>query len=274
MSSVKVDVTAVRNHQVLEQHRTALQWLSPLDFPAQQHDIISRKENGTGQWFLGSAEFGEWQQGPNKMLFCPGIPGAGKTMVAAIAIEHLLVRARSEDIGVAFLFCNYKAQAEQTCGMLLATLLRQLLQNRPEAVSIVARMHDTHQRHNTRPSLDELQSALQAVCSTYTTVYIVVDALDEFTSQDRPRTAFIEHLRRLQSSAHVRLLFTSRFIPEIQDEFTSDPRLEVKASDHDVRKYVSAQIPRLPRCIQDNISLVKEVQDSIVEAVDGMYVNQ
>src|ERR1700712_1045056 len=103
-----------------------MRWLSPSDFAAQQHDFISRKEEGTGQWFLDSAEFKAWQQGPEKTLFCPGIPGAGKTMIAAIAIDHLYKRSRSEEIGVAYLFCNYKAQQVQTSTALLAVVLKQL----------------------------------------------------------------------------------------------------------------------------------------------------
>jgi hypothetical protein len=71
-----------------------MQWLSLTDFPTQQHDITSRKQDGTGQWVLDSAEFKKWLDGPDKTLFCPGIPGAGKTMMAAIAIDHLHPLAR------------------------------------------------------------------------------------------------------------------------------------------------------------------------------------
>jgi len=90
-----------------------MEWLSPIDFPAQQHDIITQRQEGTGQWFLDSPEFKRWLQGSDKTLFCPGIPGAGKTMMAAIAIDHLCRTAQCGDIVVAYLFRNYKAQADQ-----------------------------------------------------------------------------------------------------------------------------------------------------------------
>jgi Cdc6-like AAA superfamily ATPase len=267
---IKSDVAAMRDKQASQQDRTALQWLSPLDFSPQYHDIISRKEEGTGQWFLDSTEFMTWQSEAKNTLFCPGIPGAGKTMVSAIAIQNLLTRAGNEDIGLGFLFCNYKSQAEQTCAMLLATLLKQLAHGHSDATELIARMHESHERRNTRPSPEELQGALQSVCSMYPVVYLVVDALDEFVSQDRPRTELIDKLRQLQSKTDVRLLFTSRFVPEIEDDFISDSKLEVRASDEDVRTYVQGQLTRLPKCIQREIG--QEVQDKIAEAVDGMYV--
>jgi hypothetical protein len=249
-----------------------MQWLSPSDFAAQQHDIISRKEEGTGQWFLDSVQFEAWQQGPKKILFCPGIPGAGKTMIAAIAVDHLFKRAQVEDIGVAYLFCNYKAQLEQTSTALLAAVLKQLIQNRPDAAAPVARMYENHQKQRSRPSRDEIFGALQSVCLAYSTVYLIVDALDECINQDGSRTQLIDRFRELEVKTSMRLLYTSRSIPEVTEEFQYEPTLEVRASDHDVRRYVAGQLPRLPRCVQRERQLARDVQDKIAEAVDGMYV--
>jgi hypothetical protein len=68
----------------------------------------------------------------------------------------------------------------------------------------------------------------------------------------------------------VRLLFISRFIPEITQKFQSNPILEVRASEEDVRRFIAGQISRLPNCIQRNDELTRAVQNKIVEAVDGM----
>ena len=137
--------------QKLQQHLAVMHWLSPIDFAAQQHNIISRKEEGTGQWFLDSAEFEAWQQWPEKTLFCPGIPGAGKTMMAAIAIDYLCKRAQTEDIGIAYVFCAYKNQLEQTVSALLAAVLKQLVQSRPDVAAPITQMYENHQKHKTQP---------------------------------------------------------------------------------------------------------------------------
>jgi hypothetical protein len=38
---------------------------------------------------LKPPQFIEWLEGKKKTLFCPGIPGAGKTMIASIVVDHL-----------------------------------------------------------------------------------------------------------------------------------------------------------------------------------------
>jgi DNA replication protein DnaC len=123
-----------------------MEWLSPTDFPAQQQDIITRRQEGTGQWFIDSAEFKRWLQGSDKTLFCPGIPGAGKTMMAAIVVNHLCRTTRGDNIGVAYLFCSYKEQADQSTASLLAALLKQLVQSRPDIAAPVMHIYGDHSK--------------------------------------------------------------------------------------------------------------------------------
>jgi hypothetical protein len=244
-----------------------MQWLSPTDFPAQQQDIITRRQEGTGQWFLDTPEFKRWLQGSDKILFCPGIPGAGKTMMAAIAIDYLRKSILCDDIGIAYLFCTYNAQADQNVPSLLAALLKHLLQSRPDIAAPVARIHEHHSKLGSRPSPDDVFGALQTVCSNYTTVYIVVDALDECTDREGE---LIDKLRELQFRRDVRILFTSRFIPEITQKFQSDLELKVYAGEDDVRRFILGQMPRLPNRIQRDDDLKCAIQNKIVEVFDGM----
>ena len=259
---------AMKEDQKLQQHAAILKWLSPTDFLTQQHDIITRREQGTGQWFIDSPKFKRWLKGSDKTLFCYGMPGAGKTMMTAIAIDHLCATAPSGDIGIAYVFCNYKAQADQSALSLLAALLKQLV--RPDIAAAVTRMYNHHSKRKSRPSLEEIFGALQSVCSNYTTVYIVVDALDECADRDGARGRLIDKLRELQARIDMRLLFTSRFIPEITQKFQSNPMLEVRASEEDVKRFVAGQMPRLPECIQRDEDLKQDVQNMIVEAFGGM----
>ena len=257
--------------QQLQQHHNIMHWLSPTDFPAQQHDTISRRQEGTGQWFLDSPEFKGWLQGSDKILFCPGIPGAGKTMMAAIAIDHL-GRLAQVDVGLAYVFCNYKSQVDQTLYTLLSALLKQLVQSRTDIAAPVTRVYDHHFKQKSKPSLDEIFTALSTVCSSHARVYVVVDALDECTDQDRTRNQLVEKLRELQTRTNVRLLFTSRFIPEITEKFRSTPVLKIRAREKDIQRFVADQIPHLPSCIGRDDELTRTVQSKIVAAVDGMQV--
>ena len=259
--------------QKLQQHHVIMEWLSSTDFSTQQHDIISRRQEGTGQWFLDTPEFKKWVQGSEKTLFCPGIPGAGKTMMAAIAINHLYTQystSSGNDIGIAFLFCSYKAQTAQSASSLFAALLKQLVQKRLEIAAPVTQMYELHTKRGSKPSFNDILQALQSVCSTYTSIFIVVDGLDECSDREGARGQLIDKLHQLQTRKDIRLLFTSRFIPEITRKFDSKSILEIRASEEDVKRFVAGQIPRLPRCIQRDEELKFAVQNKIVEAVDGM----
>jgi Cdc6-like AAA superfamily ATPase len=60
-------------------------------------------------------------------LFCPGIPGAGKTILTSIVIDKLTTQfGNDESIGVAYIYCNFRRQDKQKPGDLLTSLLKQL----------------------------------------------------------------------------------------------------------------------------------------------------
>jgi hypothetical protein len=81
-----------------------LNWLSPLQMNQIHQAISDRAEKGCGKWFLTSDAFTSWQAATEKPLWCWGIPGAGKTVLASITVNHLR-RGRNEDekgrIGIA-----------------------------------------------------------------------------------------------------------------------------------------------------------------------------
>src|SRR5262245_57714539 len=88
--SIKSDLNTIRTRGDNAEHSMLLEWISPTDYPLRQSDIIKRRQEGTGQWFLDKLQETGWLSKPKATLFCPGIPGAGKTMVAAIVIDYLL----------------------------------------------------------------------------------------------------------------------------------------------------------------------------------------
>ncbi|KAF2818132.1 ankyrin, partial [Ophiobolus disseminans] len=270
VSAIQSAVDNVQREQISASQRIVLEWISSSDYPTQQSDIIKRRQEGTGQWFLDAPEVARWLSEAKATLFCPGIPGAGKTMVAAIAIDYLLNSAQNSAYGVAYVYCNYKSQANQDTASILAAILKQLGQGRSSALGPVERLHRKHLSHGTRPSLDEIFSALRDVVAQYPYVFIVVDALDE--CQRETRRQLLSKLRVLQKEADLRLTATSRFVPYVEDALRPAIRLEVKASNEDLKQFVVGQICRLPRCVQRDKALQDLVQERVVEAVDGMFL--
>ena len=110
----------------------------------------------------------------NQTLFCPGIPGAGKTILASIVIDELCKMYNNDiKIGIAYIYCNFRRQDEQTADALLANLLKQLARGQSDLPASVRDLHDQHDAKRTRPSLDEISRALQSVAAMYSKIFIV-----------------------------------------------------------------------------------------------------
>jgi hypothetical protein len=108
-----------------QEYRAIIDWLTPVNYVLQQSDFIARRQDGTGEWLLVSNEFQQWLSQRNQTLFCPGIPGAGKTIISSIVIDHLH-KAFGNDpaIGIAYLYCNFRQQHEQKSSDLIMSLLK------------------------------------------------------------------------------------------------------------------------------------------------------
>lgn len=191
-------------------------------------------------------------------------------MIAAIVVDHLWKDFEGKNVGIAYIYCNYKRQETQTTIDLLGAVLKQLVQERPLYGEPVTVLHNRHADRRTRPSLDEICTALNSVLKSYSKAYIIIDALDECTDSDGTRSELLTTLRNLQTRADVQLLVTSRFVTRIEQLFKGSPMLEIRASEADVRRYVAGQLNRLPKWIDRDPELQAEIQDGIVQAVDGM----
>ncbi|KAH7176019.1 hypothetical protein EDB81DRAFT_609735, partial [Dactylonectria macrodidyma] len=122
-----------------------LDWITPFNYGSQQSDYFGKRQAGTGQWLLDSAEYQAWLETKEQTLFCPGIPGAGKTILASILIKNLHERYYGNvNVGVACLYCNFGRQDEQKLNHLLASLLRQLAGHYPALPESVKGLYDHH----------------------------------------------------------------------------------------------------------------------------------
>ncbi|QSZ31284.1 hypothetical protein DSL72_000847 [Monilinia vaccinii-corymbosi] len=102
-------------------------WLTSIDYAPQQHDYIKQRQGETGKWLLDSQEFNNWVNSDKQKLFCPGIPGAGKTILTSIVVEEITNRLeKDKNMGLAYLYCNFRRKHEQTIDDLLSSLLKQL----------------------------------------------------------------------------------------------------------------------------------------------------
>jgi hypothetical protein len=260
--------------QVLSRHldqeqRAILDWLTPIDYAPQQSDHFNRRQPGTGQWLLKSDEYQAWLMTNKQTLFCPGIPGAGKTILTSIAIDELCtLSAEDSSIGIAYIYCNFQRHDEQNVDDLLANILKQLAQSQASLPRGVEDLYDHHKAKRTRPSLDEILTVLHSVMAIYSRTFIVVDAIDECKVASGCRSRFLSEIFSFQEKYAVNLFVTSRFIPEITEKFSASTQLEIRAHTEDVQNYLDSRI------LQSGLHLLnayrEDIKNEITNAVDGM----
>jgi Cdc6-like AAA superfamily ATPase len=269
VEDVSNNIDKLIRDQYDQQKQAILDWLTPVDYFDQQNDFIRTQQPGTGHWFLQTPEYRAWLDGDRQTLFCPGIPGAGKTMITAIVIHHLQTKFRNKTIGIAYVYCSFQRQHEQKPGDLLASLLKQLSHSQPSCPPCVQDLYDQHQKDRTRPSLDEISRTLRSVITMYSRVFIAVDALDE--CKDTSRNITLTEIFNIQAKTSLNIIATSRINDAIQKRFDGYQSLKIHAADDDIRRYIASQITSLEKDLLDD-DIREEIQSKIAEAAEGMYV--
>jgi Cdc6-like AAA superfamily ATPase len=267
-------VVKLVQHQDDQECRVIFNWLSPVDYTTQQSDFISRRQEGTGQWLLNSDEFQAWLNKSNQTLFCPGIPGAGKTIITSIVINYLRTKFQnSANIGITYLYCNYRQQQQQQPEDLLSNLLKQLALEQLPVLADIKILYKIHRATRTRPSFNEIVETLHSIIRLYSKVFIIIDALDECHVSNKACNRLLSEVYSLRAQAQVNLFATSRFVPEITLHFEGCMSKEIRADSDDVLRYVNERIPQLLRSrISKYLDLQDAIRREVVKAADGMYV--
>ncbi|KAL9051870.1 MAG: hypothetical protein Q9162_005761 [Coniocarpon cinnabarinum] len=259
-----------------KEYAEVVQWLSFEPFWSQQADTLKVAQQGTGAWLLVHPTFRQWLQGESKVLWCHGIPGAGKTVLTSIVIDHL--RRRKPDVTAnepsenesitLWVYCNYRSYASQAVNDLLAALLSQVLQHEDIIPEPVRQSYVTHSRRATRPNIEELIPILKRQLEQYKTAFIVVDGLDESPVQEN-RERLVDALRGL--GTQVRLLVTSRPISDIKSMFERNARLEIRADDRDIAEFLERSMSsRLRRFCAVDQDFKVTIISKITKAANGM----
>ncbi|KAJ6447678.1 hypothetical protein C8R45DRAFT_1047413 [Mycena sanguinolenta] len=74
-----------------EERTKIIEWLAPppLNFFLRQADVSCARQPGTGEWLLADPRFQRWKSGSGGTLWCHGIPGAGKTILAYASTQTI-----------------------------------------------------------------------------------------------------------------------------------------------------------------------------------------
>jgi hypothetical protein len=206
------------------------------------------------------------------VLFCVGIPGAGKTMIASIAVDYIRKRVRNNEISVAYIYCRYSLRQEQRPIDLYASILKQRVQAESAVPDSLNKLYDAYLEFGTRPTFDEVFDILTSEKFRNSEVFLVVDALDECLDkgEDGEDETIISKLLVLAESGVFRLMVTSRPIPSITNMFSHAPNIEIWANRTDLETFLRKRMKRLRTCVKNSSTLQSAIEKKIIDTVDGV----
>jgi hypothetical protein len=112
-----------------------------------------------------------------------------------------------KNVAIAYIYCSYKEQRDQTVLNLIASLLKQLVQRNAVISEKIISLYENHIKKQTPLTLKECSNLIKLEAHRFSKVFMVIDALDECSKINGTRMSFLTEIRKLQPSIH--LLVTS-----------------------------------------------------------------
>lgn len=241
------------------------EWLKPTAYHAEGSEYrkhLASHLPGTGLWIQSSEIYRQWHDGIDAntgTLWIKGIPGSGKSVVAA----HLISELATESVPVLFFFFRQIVAANHEPRSLLRDWLSQVLGYSPPLQKML-KEHVDQSKSLESISTDDLWRLLTAALANIPRAYCVADALDEM---DAGNKEFLQKLAEFGSwrPSAVKVLMTSRPVPSVEGALrkisTLRIRLEEKMVDEDIIRYVDHRL--------DSINVDAITKGSIKSAVPG-----
>jgi len=277
LNDVKQDLHVVAAETVAKQENEDFQkitaWISNAEFTKTHHDNLGRRQSGTGEWLISDPTFNSWVAGKERMLWCSGLPGAGKTTLASSVIDWLQSQEHGTETMVLYLYFSYKQDDTQTPVNMVGGLLNQILRLKGVISDSTRALYNKHHGKGTKGELTELTLLLKQELNPSTTVFVVIDALDECPERDGRRSEFLDEIAKFPEN--VRTLITSRYSQRIEESFKDVAHIEIRATDGDVKRYIVARIPReriLARHVRSKAALMDKITETVIESSQGMFL--
>ncbi|EWZ45839.1 uncharacterized protein FOBCDRAFT_317554 [Fusarium oxysporum Fo47] len=274
ISKIDEVISGVENLKRSISEQEVLYWLSYEDFGTYQFDERSKKSPGTCQWFLDSPEYQSWTQEKGQVLFCPGIAGAGKTVLASAIIESLHSRFQSDSsTAIVHIYCRYNRVDRQTFNKLRTSLLRQLCERLSPLPEGIMQLYNQYKPRRVEAPPERVLSELESVSGLFSKVFMVVDALDEWRATEHADLYSLPgELLHLQRKLAMNLLATSRPVPLIANQFNGYPSISITAQQQDIYAYVDNFRWPESSCIGKIAGLRGLVKKVLSQIVKGMFL--
>ncbi|KAI0971965.1 hypothetical protein F4678DRAFT_430685 [Xylaria arbuscula] len=229
---------AYKSAENISRRSTIFQWLSSYNCEAKQTEYRKTRSvcKSPGAWLLNDSLFRNWSAPEvcsNPMLWLSGIPGAGKTILASIVVDHLQLLSGA---AVVYFYCKHGDEARGSFIAVARAILTQLLFQRPHLTSYFFEKVSSSGQvllDSTTTAKEMLQTAL----STCDKTYIIIDGVDECERNHRDEIVgvfrtIIQDLP-VESVGSVRCLFVSQDDGNARRIFRNIPAIKITNENQD-----------------------------------------
>ncbi|KAI1113784.1 ankyrin repeat-containing domain protein [Nemania sp. NC0429] len=191
---------AVKAAQAAEEkkRKALLDWLCSVDPSDIYNTSRDKHENGTCDWLVRDT-------------------GSGKSILSSSVIKYLRDRCASDPkTAFAYFFFSFSDKNKQSLAVMLSSLIKQLYADQPTIPLLTERL-DKYMQKGQRPDTRTLEDALIDTLSAFSSVFVVIDALDECPILNRERSNLLGSLRRIITTMpdNLHVFCTSRAEPDV-----------------------------------------------------------
>ena len=254
-------------------------WLQPTsynDVGGEYRRHLASHVPGTGAWLTSSAEYRQWLQGtdgPQGLLWIRGIPGSGKSVIAAKLIDEL---ARTNPgCPVLFFFFRQIIKANHSPQALLRDWMDQLLEYSPPLQKQLLTYVEAGRPVDTISMQDMFKDIRIALAGLPGKAFCIADALDEMDPGHNMDT-FLDTLASLGQwrPGAVKVLITSRPVPIVERPLRMVPclhlRLQESLVDVDISTYVEFALSTYGSAIQASDRQL--IRDAVPGRANGLFL--
>ncbi|KAI0406999.1 hypothetical protein F4802DRAFT_605837 [Xylaria palmicola] len=267
-----------KSAQDITRRSTIIQWLSSYNCEADQ--IRYRKTRSIcecpGEWLLRDSRFQKWSAigfCSDPFLWLNGIPGAGKTILASIIVDHLQL---TPGAAVAYFYCKHRNESRNSFIGVARAILAQLLRQYPHLTSYFFEKVSTN-GHALLDSATTAREMIQTVFRNSSKTYIIIDGVDECGSPHRDeivevfRTS-IENLPA-EGTGSIRCLFVSQDDDIARRHFGDLPTIKiVNESQADLRAFAEKRHLALEAKFGSLRSKECHISNILIARARGMFI--
>lgn len=184
-----------------------------------------------------------------------------------MVIDELETLHARSDLGLAYIYIDYKDQTQQTPLNIAACFLKQLVQRVHHTAPELRSIYRKFCGRGSSLQLSDIIELLTLISLRFSCTFVILDALDEFNDHDRPSLLSLIHDL---SKTQIRIFSTCRpHLRDIRQFFKSTPQIRIVADRDDLKNFMDI---KLNERFTQSTPLKTRIVEKLSSSAQGVYI--